>query len=39
MLLAEKGFPISPITAKKDRVRHAAAGTRQRNIQSFGWKT
>jgi hypothetical protein len=33
MLLAEKEFPISTITTKKkDRVRHAVAGARQRNI-------
>jgi len=40
MLLSEKEFPVSTITTKKkDRVRHVAAGTWQRNIRSIGWKT
>jgi len=40
MLLAEKEFPVSTITTKKkDRMRHVAAGIRQRNTRSIGWKT
>ena len=40
MLLAGKEIPISTTTAKKkDRVRHAAVGAKQRNTQRFGWKT